>query len=114
MLFKELQSHINKVMGTEEKAFSPIYYIYGEDAYLRERAKLAIQDSVVDKEFADMNVSIFSNEDSITDIVDSLFQVPFFGNYRIVLVSLPTTVEKYGKGTETVGSKLDQRFIKDF
>lgn len=114
MLFKELQSHINKVMESEEKSFSPIYYIYGEDAYLRERAKLLIQDCVVDKEFIDMNVSIFSSEDSITDIIDSLFQVPFFGNYRIVLVQLPTTIEKYGKGSETVGSKMDQRFIKDF
>ena len=114
MLFKEFQNHINKVMESDDKVFSPIYYIYGEDAYLRERARLAIQYSVVDKEFIDMNVSIFSNEDSITDIIDSLYQVPFFGNYRIVVVQLPTTAEKYGKSQETAKNKLDQRFIKDF
>lgn len=114
MLFKELQNHINKIMATEEKVFSPIYYIYGEDAYLREKARLSIQECVIDKEFEDMNVSIFSNEDIITDIVDSLFQVPFFGNYRIVIAQLPTVVEKYGKGSDNVGNKLAQRFIKDF
>ena len=61
MLFKELQNHINKIMATEEKVFSPIYYIYGEDAYLREKARLSIQECVIDKEFEDINFSIFSN-----------------------------------------------------
>ena len=114
MLYKELQSHINKAMSSEVGGFSPIYYIYGEDAYLRERARLSIQEQLIDREFEDMNVSIFSNEDSIQDILDSLFQLPFFGNYRLVIVQLPTTAEKYGKNYESVGSKLDQRFVKDF
>ena len=61
-----------------------------------------------------MNVSIFSNEDTIQDILDSLFQLPFFGNYRVVVVQLPATPDKYGKNAETAGSKLDQRFVKDF
>lgn len=114
MLFKELQSHIDKAMSSEVKGFSPIYYIYGEDAYLRERARLSIQELVVDKEFEDMNLSFFSNEDSIQDIVDSLFQLPFFGNYRMVVVQLPYTAEKFGKFNDSVSAKQEKSFVKDF
>ncbi len=86
MKYVELEQHINDVLSGRER-FAPAYVVCGDDDYLRSRAISALR-SVVDEDFADLNISRFSADDGIAATVDALYTYPVFGEYRAVTLSL--------------------------
>ena len=111
MDYKALLKHLENVSRKQE-TFAPIYLIYGPDAYLRYNAVKQIEKLAVDEEFNAMNVANFTTESTVQEIFDSLTQLPFFGDYRVVNVTLPFDQEKkteQGEKTETA-----KKFLNSF
>lgn len=109
MDYKGLLKHLENVSNKKE-SFAPIYLIYGPDGYLRYNAVRQIEKLAVDEEFNAMNVANFTNESTVQDIFDSLTQLPFFGDYRVVNVTLPFDQEKKtadGEKTESAKKFLN-------
>ncbi len=70
----------------KEQSFSPVYLVYGEEAYLREDIKKNLM-GVLGKDLNDMNVNRFSGEElSQENLLDLIQTLPFFAAYRLILV----------------------------
>ena len=111
MDYKGLLKHLENVSRKQEN-FAPIYLIYGPDGYLRYNAVRQIEKYAVDEEFNAMNVANFTTESTVQEIFDSLTQLPFFGDYRVVNVTLPFDQEKKtADGEKTESAK---KFLNSF
>ena len=112
MLYKELLRHLENVQR-KKVPFAPIYYIYGVDAYLRLSALRQIEKVAVEEEFSSMNLANFTTDNTVQEIFDSLTQLPFFGDYRVVSVTLPYNADKKtdpGEKTESA-KKFNNAFF---
>lgn len=86
MEYGELKQHINGALSGEE-AFSAAYVVFGEDDYLRAHA-VNMLTSIADEDFADLNVSRFSADWGVADVIETLYTYPVFGQYRVVVLSV--------------------------
>lgn len=64
-----------------------LYYLYGEESFLIERATSRLLDMAVDPTLKDFNFNVFyGNESKGVDIVDAAQTLPMFADRRAVLV----------------------------
>lgn len=69
---------------------APIYFLYGEETFLIERAKEQIIKKVLKEEEMEFNVSILDLEEvPVQEVVTDCETLPFFGDYRIVIMKNP-------------------------
>ena len=66
-------------------ALAPFYILKGKDAYLR-RMAIDYFKSLCPPEYIDFNFSVFSLNDGIEKILDSVHTMPMFSDYRFVVV----------------------------
>lgn len=65
----------------------PLYYIYGDEQYLVERAVKLLMDRTVSPDFREFNLNVYyGTEAKGTEIVDTAQTLPMFAERRVVLV----------------------------
>ncbi len=68
-------------------ALAPVYFLYGEEPFLVERAVQRIMERVVDPAMKDFNLNVYYGSDCKgTEILDSAQTLPMFVERRVVLV----------------------------
>lgn len=71
----------------KERSFSPMYFIFGEDVYLRQQYVLKLCDSIV-SELPEMNFpKIDGKNASLQQISDEIYQFPLMSDKRCVLIT---------------------------
>lgn len=65
--------------------FSRIYFLFGEDLFLKEFYCKQLTDAVCDERFAVFNMHKFTDEDSIYSILDACEALPMMSDYSCVL-----------------------------
>lgn len=73
--------------AVDKGEFSPIYYLYGDEPYLMERATNRLLERLVDPASRDFNLNIYYGTDCKgEDILDASQTMPMFADWRVVLV----------------------------
>ncbi len=68
-------------------AFLPVYFFYGEEPFLAERAGRRLMEKAVDQSMKDFNLNIYYGADCKgTEILDTSQTLPMFSERRVVLV----------------------------
>lgn len=71
----------------KNRQFSNVYFIYGEESYLKEHYVNKLTSAVVDPAFADFNYHRYDGKDiSISDILQDAETVPMMAEYSFILV----------------------------
>lgn len=71
----------------KEKAFVPLYFLYGEEKYLISHYTEAIVNKVLGKSYSDFNFQAFDGgKASIDEIADAAQALPLFAERKCVLV----------------------------
>jgi len=66
---------------------APLYFIYGEDEFLAERAVQRLVGKIVSPDFRDFNFSLFyGKEAKVEQIIESAMTLPMFAERRVILV----------------------------
>lgn len=67
--------------------FLPVYFFYGEEPFLLERAGRRVMEQVVDQSMKDFNLNIYYGADCKgTEILDTCQTLPMFSERRVVVV----------------------------
>lgn len=74
----------------------PVYFLKGQDAYIKNLAFGALKE-ILDKDFADMNYTVFEDSSDMTAVVQTLNTVPVFDEYRLVVVKSSDGLDESGK-----------------
>ncbi len=76
---------LDRAVGKGEIA--PLYYIYGEEEFLVERAVQRLMDAIVAPDFKDFNYSVFYGKEVRGEqIIESAMTLPMFAQRRVILV----------------------------
>lgn len=76
---------LEKKVGKGEVA--PLYFIYGDEEFLVERAVQRLLERIVSPDFRDFNFSVFyGKEVKVEQIIDSAMTLPMFAQRRVILV----------------------------
>ncbi len=71
----------------KEKAFAPLYFLYGEEKYLISHYAGALVDKVLGKNYSDFNFQSFDGgKAAIDEIADAVQALPMFAERKCVLV----------------------------
>ena len=77
----ELQSALKR------KEHAPLYFFYGEETFLIDRAVGNLKELLLDKDLASFNLTVFYGRESTSrDIINAAKTLPLQGKYRLVLV----------------------------
>ena len=67
------------------RTFKPLYCLYGEETYLKRSFKFRLRDAILGEDT--MNYHYFEGKDAdIRPIIDAADTLPFFADYRLVLI----------------------------
>ena len=80
-------------------SFRPVYFLYGEEPFLVERAVRSIMEKAVDPAMKDFNLNIYyGNDCKGSEILDTAQTLPMFSDRRLVIVkrseSLPSATQE--------------------
>lgn len=89
MNYIELKNHLNNALQGNDK-FSPVYVLTNSDEYLQEQAVKMFK-NILDKEFYEFNLAIYSQED-FSDAIDALYTFPVFDTYKVVFVNVSSAL----------------------
>jgi len=79
------EQELEKQLLKEE--FRPIYFFYGEEPFLAERAGRRVMEKAVDPAMKDFNLNIYYGGDCKgTEILDTAQTLPMFAQRRVVVV----------------------------
>ena len=86
-----LNANLGDLMKTvksdiKNKKLRKCYLLYGGEAYIRNSLLKRIKESAVSGDFADMNVDIFKENESVNKIIDAAETLPFMSEKRVVIV----------------------------
>jgi len=66
---------------------SPLYFIYGEEEFLADRAVARLVDKLIDPEFKDFNfTTLYGKECKSEQIIDAAMTLPMFAERRVILI----------------------------
>jgi len=66
---------------------APLYFVYGDDEFLAERAVQRLVEKVVSPDFKDFNFSTFyGKECRVEQLIESAMTLPMFADRRVILV----------------------------
>lgn len=79
--FKDIITAIRK------KSFAPIYVLHGEESYYIDEIVNLLQDTVVEKDFQDFDMTVMYGADStIESLSNSARRYPMFSKYQLVIL----------------------------
>ena len=71
----------------KERDFKSLYFIYGDENYLKQHYVTLITDKAVDKDFKDFNFHNLDGKDvTLNDLADCVSTFPMMGEYTCTLV----------------------------
>ena len=71
----------------KEKAFAPLYFLYGEEKYLISHYAAALVDKALGKNYSDFNFQSFDGgKATVDEIADAVQALPMFAERKCVLV----------------------------
>lgn len=74
-------------MVADKGEIAPLYFIYGEDEFLVERAVQRLVGKIVSPDFRDFNFSLFYGKEArVEQIMESAMTLPMFADRRVILV----------------------------
>jgi DNA polymerase-3 subunit delta len=69
------------------REYKPVYLLYGEEGFLRDRRARELADAVVDKDLADFNYTVFrGSEADISSIGSAIMAPPVLSGRRVVVI----------------------------
>lgn len=74
----------------------PVYFLKGQDAYVKELA-IGVLKGLLDKDFADMNLTVFEDSSDMAAVVQTLNTVPVFDERRLVVVKSSEGLDDAGR-----------------
>ncbi len=74
----------------------PVYFLKGQDAYVKDVA-FGVLKELLDKDFADMNLTVFEDSSDMAGVVQTLNTVPVFDERRLVIVKSSDGLDDAGK-----------------
>lgn len=74
----------------------PVYFLKGQDAYVKELA-IGVLKGLLDKDFADMNLTVFEDSSDMSAVVQTLNTVPVFDERRLVVVKSSEGLDDAGR-----------------
>lgn len=74
----------------------PVYFLKGQDAYVKELA-IGVLKGLLDKDFADMNLTVFEDSSDMEAVVQTLNTVPVFDERRLVVVKSTEGLDDAGR-----------------
>ena len=100
------------VQQLQKEACQPIYFFYGEEVLLRQRALKILEKQILPEGLEDFNKDILlGNEASPKQIAEMAMNLPFMANYRLLIVQSPLSflsIPKSDKaGQEAIRYLLD-------
>lgn len=73
--------------GVDKGEVAPLYFIYGEEEFLVERAVQRLVERIVSPDSRDFNFSIFYGKEArVEQIIESAMTLPMFAQRRVILV----------------------------
>ena len=100
------------VQHLQKEAYQPVYFFYGEEVLLRQRALKILEKQILPEGLEDFNKDILlGNEASPKQIAEMAMNLPFMANYRLLIVQSPLSflsIPKSDKaGQEAIRYLLD-------
>ena len=92
----------------------PIYYIEGEDAFLRQNALLTLKNAfLVEPDFNLTNFTGASLKDDVEEFITAVKSYPFLSDKRLIVVSeyYPTAQELKGKKLKAIFNEVEETSI---
>ena len=74
----------------------PVYFLKGQDAYVKELA-IGVLKGLLDKDFSDMNLTVFEDSSDMEAVVQTLNTVPVFDERRLVVVKSTEGLDDAGR-----------------
>lgn len=74
----------------------PVYFLKGQDAYVKELA-IGVLKELLDKDFSDMNLTVFEDSSDMEAVVQTLNTVPVFDERRLVVVKSTEGLDDAGR-----------------
>ncbi|TGV05137.1 DNA polymerase III subunit delta, partial [Mesorhizobium sp. M00.F.Ca.ET.186.01.1.1] len=77
---------LSAIREIRQKQFSPVYVLYGPEAFLAEEFLTLAKNQMIDPQFRDLNMSVYDcTETGLTDILQDAETLPFLGEHRLVI-----------------------------
>ncbi|UKI15357.1 MAG: hypothetical protein L6V85_10120 [Clostridiales bacterium] len=73
-----------------------MYFLKGQDAYVKELA-IGVLKGLLDKDFSDMNLTVFEDSSDMAAVVQTLNTVPVFDERRLVVVKSSEGLDDAGR-----------------
>ena len=77
---KELERHI------KNRKFERVYLFFGQEAFLLDAWQKALVGAVLPEETKEMNMDVFEGKVSVAGIIEIAETMPFFADYRLIIV----------------------------
>lgn len=84
----------------KNKQIKPVYLLYGEENYFIRQVEKAVIDAVLTQDEHDMNLIIFNQDPSFTELAASIETIPFLGGKNVIIIR-GTSLFKARKGSNT-------------
>ena len=79
----------------QNKIFSPIYFLYGEEPYFTDQLASYIEKNALDENVREFNQTVVYGRDvSVKDIIHQARSFPMMGNYQLIIVKEAQEIKK--------------------
>lgn len=80
-------THVQILTDLKNKAYKPVYYLFGEEAYFIDLIADYIQDHVLTEDEKAFNLSVLYGKDvDIATIIDTAKRYPMMSDYQVVII----------------------------
>lgn len=82
-------THTEFFKAMKNGEFSPVYFFIGEEQYVLRSALKQLENTLVQPELRDLDLTLLSSESSCNEVADACDTVPFMSPKRVVVISDP-------------------------
>lgn len=92
-------THVQILTDLKKKAYKPVYYLFGEEAYFIDLIADYIQDHVLTEDEKAFNLSVLYGKDvDIATIIDTAKRYPMMSDYQVVIIKEAQDLRISGEG----------------
>ena len=92
-------THVQILTDLKKKAYKPVYYLFGEEAYFIDLIADYIQDHVLTEDEKAFNLSVLYGKDvDIATIIDTAKRYPMMSEYQVVIIKEAQDLRISGEG----------------
>ncbi len=80
-------SHVQILNDLKKKAYKPVYYLFGEEAYFIDLISDYIQDKVLTEDEKAFNLSVLYGKDvDLATVIGAAKRFPMMSDYQVVII----------------------------